>query len=466
MRSTITSKKFNAARLFLLGTTIAGAIGTATHSQPLSATPTSPENSTTITMNMERLRKMAFERCQGAYQKPVIEPIVILDPPRDGGGPQALGMTFQEELEVRTKNFADRDGFYFSPRPRAALNTLPMDIYYSAKNDGQYYPVTWEQINPDYSSPTIHPPIKKDEIPNAGRVLTEYVIGHAAPQGGYPQLFDIRSSAYIRFAGYPPQITGASFRLGAHRLWSLREGQLEKTEFNEDSDFGRGEDFPIIRSVYTSIKDSHSAEAMVLLESELFCAALQLNMTAGDEASILVDGYWYTREDFQWEQEPNTGFVAYSSMFWKNETDTPLYDKDEAHDSDTLRVSFADGRELKQAISMPSVKLRLHDFSDDRPGHQVTSWSLANEDLNPDHYFYFEAPLGTTNFYHRASYRVDVLESSIKTGVRLFEHWTDGEYLDNIVAVSTIRENIKKAERPEDFVHFKYRTTAYKPQAN
>lgn len=414
-------------------------------------------------MNLNLLKKEAFARCQSPFQRPTINPVPLLDPPTDGGGPASVGMTYQEELAVRTTNFIDRDGFYFSPRPRLALNTLPMDIYFSEPASENYQPVTWEMANPDFSSPAITPPIPREQIPAAGRVLTEYVIGHLAPQGGYPQLFDVRSSAYVRFNGYSPQVSGASLRLGAHRLWSLSEGLSDKTEFSSDADFQSGEDFPIIRSIYTSIKNSKTANALVLVESELFCAALSMDMSEGKNASILVDSYWYTREDFSWKKEPNTGFVAYSSMLWMTEKDTPGYDQDEAHDSDTLRVRYADGREKKIDISLPdpTVKLRVHDLSDDTPGKQVTGWSLANEDINPEHYFYFESRIGPTNFYHRASYDVEVLESSIKTGVRLFEHWTDGEYLDNIVAASTIREDIKIAKSPEEAVHFKYRTTAY-----
>lgn len=56
---------------------------------------------------------------------------------------------------------------------------------------------------------------------------------------------------------------------------------------------------------------------------------------------------------------------------------------------------------------------------------------------------------------------VDILESSIPMGLRLFQHNPDGECGDNIVARLTFRADIKKAVRVKDFVHVKYRTTAY-----
>lgn len=417
----------------------------------------------TLKMNMAKLRVKAFSACQKKFEKPVVLPIPVLDPPVQGG-PEAIGMTFQEELEVRMSNILDRDGFYVFPKPRAALNNTPINLFIDQDGDGKYSDVKWEDANPDFSSSKIHPPIDKNQIPDFGKILTELVIGHRSPTGDYPQLFDIRSSAYVRFAGYPPQIPGASLRLGTHNLWSLSEGYSTKTLFNDERDFSKPEDFPILRSVYISLKSPNVAKAMVIVEGNLFCGALSLEMQEGENSSITVDGYWYAREDYEWQKEPNTGFVAYSSMLWKTEKDTPGYDKDEAHDTDTFRVKYSDGSAQKTEVSLPNAKLRVRDFTpEDSNAKQITQWELANEDRDPEHYFYFLAPLGNTNFDKRASYRVEILESTIKTGVRLYEHWTDGEYLDNIVAASTLREDIKKAQKPSDFVRFKYKTTAYFP---
>lgn len=410
-------------------------------------------------MTMDRMRAAAFARCQGPWQKPVVVPVPMLDPPASGG-PEALGMTFQEELEVHVSNVLDKEKFYLFAKPRVALNTLAVNLYLDRDNSGTYKKIQWEDVNPDYSSPKIQPPINRDDIPAAGRYLTELILGHENPAGGWPQIFDLRSSAYVRFSGFPPMNAGASFRLGAHRLWSVKLGETTATEFN-DGDFTSPEDFPVVRTLFTSVKDEHSANAMVIVEGELFCGALSLDMSVAAEPSIVVDGFWYTRADYDWKRDSNTGLAAYSSMFWMDEKGTPGYDGDEAHDSDTIRVRYEDGSETVHKIVMPTAKLQVWDFGGDEPGKKVKGFALANEDRDPLHYRYFDAALGDSNFINRASYRVDVLESNVRSGARLYVHWTDGEYLDNVVGVSTLRQDIKKATSPEQFTHFKYKTTAY-----
>ncbi len=414
---------------------------------------TSERDLDSVPMDLERLKAFAFLTCQSPFVPPVVEPVPILDPPKRGG-PNEEGMVYQEELAVKTTNLLDRDGFYFSPRPRAAVNTLPMEIYVDESNAGSYRLKTWEDANPDYSANTIQPPIDKDKLPYAGRVLTELIIGHAAPQGGFPQLFDIRSSAYIRFAGYPPQATGASLRLGTHRIFGKTSGTKTVPE-----------DFPIVRTIFMSLLNNRTARALVLLESKLFCGALSIDMTEGANAEMLVDSYWYTREDFKWKKDPHTGFVAYSSMLFKTEKHTPENSSDEAHDSDTLRIKYADGTKVHYKIETPKKGLRIRDFTN-KPGKpsQPVEWILANEDREPSHYADFKPALGDTNYDLRASYSIVILESTHKTGVSLYEHSPDGEYGDNLVAVSTIRQDIKKAENVDQFVRFKYKTTAFFPE--
>lgn len=403
-------------------------------------------------MNIDALKQAAFALCQHPFKKPVIEPVPILDPPQISGT-TTEGMIYQEELAVRTSNLLDKDGFYFSPRPRAAVNSIPMDIFVLSDNSQEYQRKTWENANPDYSDITIQPAINKDMIPAAGRVLTELIIGHQSPKGDYPQLFDIRSSAYVRFAGYPPQITGASLRLAAHKIFS--QGA------NKDSPVQ--EDFPIVRAMFASVKTPHTANALLLVESELFCGAFDMDMTEGDHAEIVVDSYWYTREDFDWKKDPHTGFVAYSSMLFQTEKGTPNVSTDEAHDSDMLTVKYANNTEERYPLAPPASGLQIRDLTVQSEQQQPVEWILANEDLDPSHYADFAANLKDTNYNFRASYSVAILYSDIKTGVSLYEHSADGEYGDNIVAVSTIRQDIKKATSADQAIQFKYKTTAFYP---
>ena len=408
-------------------------------------------------MNIELLRQAAFSRCQGSYQTPTILPVPALDPPVDGQA-NSLGMVYEEALAVRTTNLLDQQGFYFSPKPRLAVDKLPMDIYVDNTNSGFYQLKTWNDANPDFSASVIQPAIDKNSLPPAGRVLTELIIGHVSPSGDYPQLFDLRSSAYVRFAGFPPQVTGASLRLGAHRVFSLgSSGQAG----------GEPEDFPIIRSMYVSTLDSTTARAYVLLENELFCGALIMDMSpTGGNASITIDSYWYTRRDFEWRKDPNTGLAAYSSMFWKSEQQDSNSNTDSAHDSDTMIVKFANGLKKTVPLGPPMSGLQVNDLTAGKASiGGAIGWTLANEDRNPAHYADFQANLGNTNYYLRASYDVAILASNVRTGVNLYEQATNGEYGDNIVALSTLRQDIKKATNVGQFVHFKYRTTAFYPAA-
>ncbi len=437
-----TQRAWPALSFVLLGLMAATAV------TPLaSATATPSAAASIVKMNLQSLKQLAFKQCQSPFRAPVILPVPILDPPQDGR-PESVGMVYQEELAVRTANLYDGNQFYFSPRPRVTVNTIPMDIYVDSDNSGDYQLKTWADANPDYSANTIRPPIDKNSIPAAGRVLTEMIIGHQSPSGDYPQLFDIRSSGYVRFAGFPPQITGASLRVAAHNLFS--QG-------------GASEDFPIVRSMYISATNSSQAQAFLLVESKLFCGALSLEMSPTKmDADITVDSHWFTREDFNWRKDSHTGLVAYSSMFWKR----PQLNADgrmssAAHDSDTMTVTYADGTSKQLKIAPPAKGLGIHDLSGGalRP----TSWTLSNEDRDPAHYADFKPALGNTNYDLRASYKVSILDSNIKTGVSLYELAADGEYGDNIVAVSTLRENIKKATNVTQSVHFKYKTTAFYP---
>lgn len=393
-------------------------------------------------MDFPKLREAAFARCASAYAAPVVEPVPMLDPPA-AGGRDAEGLVYQEELAIRARNLLDRDGFYFQPRPRAALNRLGMDIFVGTGRADEYAPKTWADAAPDYSSPEIRPPIDPDRIPAAGRVLPEIIIGHRAPAGDWPQLVNIRSSAYVRFAGFPPSVMGASLRLGARNVFALTK--LPGLGFTED--------FPVIRAAYLDVRGPGLARALLLVENRQFCTAFQVDVRVGTE--LTVDSHWYARRDYEWRRDPHTGFVAYSSMLWKTEKHTPENDGDEAHDSDTLRVEFRDGTRVKRELDAPSAGVRFFEYAEAR------EWRLANEDRDPAHYRDFEAALGATNYQHRASYGVEILESTVPTGVIMYESAPVLEYADNLVALGSFRGDIPRARDPSGGARVRYRTWSY-----
>lgn len=399
---------------------------------------------TPVDMNFKSLRAQAFAQCERPFVEPVIEPVPMLDPPA-AGGRESEGLTYQEELAIRARNLLDRDGFYYQPRPRAALNQLGMEIFVGTGRPGQFVRKTWADAAPDYSSPEITPPLDPAKIPQAGRVLPEIIIGHISPKGDYPQMVNIRSSAYLRFAGYPPSVMGASLRLGARNVFSL----------HDLPDLGRREDFPIIRSVYLEVVGPGLSRAYMLVENRQFCTAMIMNMQMGAKTVLEVDSRWYPREDFIWKRDPNTGYLAYSSMLWKTEKHTPEYDGDEAHDSDTLRIRYRDGSETHRQLDVPESELQVHEFVD------VEVWALANEDKDPAHYRDFESALGSTNYQHRASYGVEVLASTVPTGVMMYESKPVLEYADNLVALGTFRGDIAKARDPSGGARVRFRTWSF-----
>lgn len=420
-------------------------------------------------LTFEALRAKAFSMCRGEFTSPATPDIPLIDPPTDGN-PDSIGLVYQEELSVLTDlafDKTDQERTYFIVRPRLAGNKLPMEVFIKG-DDGNYRRQHWEDLNIRFPSDTIRPAVDKEQIPPAGRVLSEIIVGHGTPERGYPFVFNLRSSAYARFSAYSPQVAGASLRLAAHKIFNqgARPGETSR------------EDFPLVRAAFMALnKDGRTSNLMVLVESELFCGALNMDLDlvddkaagksygAGDShADLTVDGFWYTRRDFNWKTDPHTALVAYSSMVWKTKKDVGT-GSDQAHDSDTLVVKYAGSKSAEQHYSLQPLKqgLQIHDLTAARPKAKPVEWLLANLDRDPGHYAHFAPMLGATNYNFRDSYKVTILESNIRTGVSVYELATQFEYTDNVVAASTIRQNIKKAKTERDFVRFKYRTTAFYP---
>lgn len=452
----------------------------------------------TLSMNMLALRQKAFKLCQAPYKKLTVEPVPEIDPPPEGIGIDGLGLTYQEESMVQTKTSLSKDNFYLKARPRLAGNNWPMDVFIDYQNSGRYTQLTWEDAEPDFSveSPQFdskgnpRPPLKitptvdPQKLPKAAKVLTELTVGHLDKNGGWPGFFVIRSNGYIRFAGLGEgQRMGSSMRLGAHRIWRIGEKTKDQSYYPqaEDPALFTTEDFPRIRELYANIINKDTAELLILIEGELFCSALKVNIHPGENTNLVVDGHWYFRNDYDFRKDPNTALIAYSSMMYQNEFHTPEDSTDEAHDSDTLRVQFSDGSTAAYPVLAPpnqSEELYVNDISALR-GKNVMSWALANEDRDPNHYMHFDryidemikdpatgevTKLIKNGYYPRVSYRVDILNTSVDVGLRLYAHSPQFEWADNVVGASTIRQNIPKSKSVKDSVHFKYQTTSYFPR--
>ena len=345
-----------------------------------------PTFSGAATMDIKQLRDVAFQRCQAAnFVRPNPAPVPDLDPPQfnshgielhylpngilapenqageyPANAVKGKGIDYSEEGLIAASRdiYSDQD-FFFRSRPRSALNTVPVQLFVKKTGSANYDRVTWDMAGFDYSDPGIKAPIDAANLAAAGKVLTKLIVGHKTPQGGWPQIFDYGSTGYLRFQGYS-QVPGASFRTaGAHNVFGT---EYFNPHTNKPTS---GEDFGLLQAAFFSVKDSETTNVLALVEGDLFCGALDINMSPGEESVVEVDSYWYTRRDFVWKEEPNTGFVTYSSMFYQNAKPTTNNHHDEhtdgAHDSDTLIVNYKDGTNSVFPIKVPTANTNVYD---------------------------------------------------------------------------------------------------------
>ena len=528
-------------------------------------------------MDIELLRQAAYKRCQApTFVKPNPPAIPDLDPPQfnshgvevhhlatgevatedatgnyPAGSVKGPGIDYSEEGLIQTSHDLHSDlDFFFRSRPRAALNPLPVQLFLQKAGSPSYERVTWEMANFDYSNPGIDAKIDASKLPEAGKILTKLLVGHKSPTGGWPQIFDYGSTGYLRFQGYS-QVPGASFRTaGSHNVFGKEFLNPTTNQPTGDEDFG------LLEALFFSVKDGQTTSVLALIESDLFCGALDLKLTPGEESVVDVDSFWYTRRDFKWQEEPNTGFVSYSSMFFHGVAPAADGHHDEhtdaAHDSDTLIVTYKDNTSIVTPIKVPTStqvynapgpgigtfvvgltpaftaghfkagqtveiwsgvasgeprtsdgtttswkvvgtnaavgtislqgnktgastitgndfmfvkgeRLFVKDVTDQNGNKEVRRFLFENVDRNPVNYTYYQLALKTSSYQYRASYGVEILDSNVKTGVRLVEHIPNKEYLDNLVAFSCLRQDISASKSAEDFSHFHYKTWSCYP---
>ena len=421
-----------------------------------------------VVMTMDRLKSTAFAVCQTPFGKPQVSAVPQLDPPRDGND-ASIGMTFVEANEVKRKyDMVSNGGMVFKTLARAGLNQMPAAIYSDQNLDGTYEYDNWSPDKVDYSDPLIVPPVDVGSLPEAGKYWTGIYAMRGIERGGqtyYPIAFDIRSNSYIRFVGVdqPSLPMGASLRVFARQLFGVK-ANTKKNRLYTSEDFGVREDFPYISHFFVSTPTNQDGKVLALVISEKFCGAVDLTVRVpplpaqgASMTELIIDGFWYARSDFNWREDPNTGFVAYSSMYWKNEDDTPSATDDEAHDSEYLIVETDKGIK-EHKISIPDRgQLRLSEFPAGSAKEVVKGWAIEKRDRDPSHYSRY----GSAQYHMRLSHRVEIMESSVKTAVRFYENFTESEYDDNLVSASVIREDIKKSTGSDDFVRFKYKTSVY-----
>ncbi|MDD5680162.1 MAG: right-handed parallel beta-helix repeat-containing protein [Candidatus Omnitrophica bacterium] len=411
---------------------------------------TDPKNSgskptLTKTPTLDNIAAEAFQLSQGTYIKPAPPAIPMLDYPADSQ-PDSVGLVYNESNAIQCANFIDKLDTYGKAMPRAGNDHLRFRIYTDGNNDGTYDLRTYSAANPTYPTPPINPPINKNLIPIAGKVLSKLIVGHFQSGYGYPQFFDFNSNGYARFNGFVPQIVGSSYRVALHNVFD-----------------GANEDFPRFREVYYRIDSSAVSNFMATVDGEGFTGAVSMNLTAGETSSMDVTGKFFARRIINVASEPYTGLVGYSSMFWKDETDTPGDSTDEAHDCDIIVVGYdrnADGKIdiiEEHAVDNPASHV-VTDFSALQNGTQLYC-ALENRDRDQSHYLAY----ASATYEKRSSYSIQLISSDIPLSFILHEDPTNAEYNDNIVINLAIKQDWPKANSVSDAKNIHYITKAYFP---
>jgi len=407
-------------------------------------------------MNLDLLKADAFALSKAAFQREVVAAAGVLDFPADSKI-ESVGMVDKEKNAIKTSNFLEQNTFYVTAQPRASLKRQSMRIFTDANRDGDFEERTYLEANPDFSSSIIQPALSIDDIPLAARVLSQLTVGQQQSAGKFPQFLTIGADAYARFNGFEPQTVGSSFRAAAHNI------------FGFGAPPGTGEDFPFIRELYVTINDSSSTQLLGLVDSEGFTGAISIKVDPGPATVLDVDSTWYPRRDIFVAAEPETAFLAYSSMFWKDERYTPLKGTDEAHDLDRLVVGFDTTDDLKpetvvtakmqlprQIGTVPIVSITK--FEELYPGRPVFV-ALDNRDQDPAHYTDYD----DAKYAKRDSYAFEILHSDIDLGLHLFEQSANSEYHDNIVVAATILADLHPVASAADGIHIVSRHHGYVP---
>jgi hypothetical protein len=403
-----------------------------------------------VPMNLDLLTERAFALSQETYQPVVVPPVEILDYPADYQL-ESIGLVFQEKDAIRTANFLDQNGVFVKPQVRGSNNKMSMRIFVDENRDGWFDERFYEDAQADYSDPIIQPPIDPADIPPAGRVISQLSVGAPQPNQGFPQFLTIGAEGYGRFNAYTPQTVGSSFRVAASNIFAMN---------------GQSEEFPFFREMYATIVDAQRVRLLGLVDSEDFTGAVSITVSPGLQTVLDVDATWFPRRELVAGGHEATAFLAYSSLFWKDEWDTPWDASDEAHDIDRLVVGLdtnTDGladRVVTSRMALPrqAGEVTVTDFEQLYGGQPVFA-SLDNRDRDPAHFQAYE----TADYATRASYAFEILHSDVAVGLRLYEQHTASEYHDNIAVAARVLEDLPPATTVNDGIRVVSRHYAFFP---
>lgn len=352
--------------------------------------------------------------------------IAGLDPTPDGD-PQAPGLVFEEYNEIQGDKYYDDAVWAFEARPRGSVFKHPIVII--DRNASEPGIVPYDPIRFDYSSSVIQPPV--EPVPLAGQSIAGWQAIHRVPDSNdsYPIILSINGSGYSRLTGEPPRTFGTSHRVATHNVGMAKHNG---DPFDED--------FPRIGRIATERVDATQARLDFLVDSEAFTGDLRNVLIPGVESRMEVNATFKMRRDLRQAEEPDTGFAGMSSLFWRGASDTPEDLTDQAHDADTLVVTFSDGSRIVEPLTNPALPF-FKDFVAP-PGTTLTSFALEQRDRDPAHY----AKYASADYASRSSLAIEQINASIPLKLTLQIFPAQDEFADNVVAHLTLLEDLKKDE--------------------
>ncbi len=360
--------------------------------------------------------------------------IPVLDPPPDGDI-NAPGLVFEEYNCIGGDKYFDNGIWAFISLPRGNVYRQPLEIWNRNVDPWSSLPYDYSEYN--YTSSCITPSLPVP-IPSDGQYLAGLNVIHKEDGlSSWPQILVINGDGYLRLTAEPPRTFGTSYRLATHNVGSTIPA----------------EDFPIIVKTATKISDEDKSDLSFLIDSEAFTGVLTSTLTPGVESSMDVRGTFIMRRNLSFSDEPHSGFVGMSSLFWKGEADTPSIQNDEAHDADILIIGYSDGSKTEYPLySHFSGDPIIVSFSPHQ-GKKITSFTLEQRDREQSHYSAYASAVYET----RVSLSIERIESSIPFQVTLHIFPTTSEYHDNIVAHLALVENLNKGQE----INISYWAKAY-----
>ncbi len=183
------------------------------------------------------------------------------------------------------------------------------------------------------------------------------------------------------------------------------------------------EEFPSFREFWLCkpAPDAREMEFFALLDSTSVSGAYRFLIQPGKETTLDVDARLFFRKPIQ-----VLGLAPLTSMFWRDEDDArpPNDHRPEVHDSDTLVIEDAAGKEESHSLArVDRITTELY------LGKNLKGFGLLQRDRNPAHYRDREA-----KYARRPSVFVESLGEWGAGAVRLMQLPATNEYNDNVVA--------------------------------